>query len=64
MPKIESVSVCAVGMSLDRVTLFDARTDAAHHHGGVKARSTEGLEERLLLRRQRGGGELMRVAIR
>ena len=44
MPQIESVSVAAVEVPLDRVTSFSTRTVHARHYGLVKVRSTDGLE--------------------
>lgn len=44
MPQIESVSVAAVEVPLDRVTSFSTRTVHARHYGLVKVRSVDGLE--------------------
>ena len=44
MPQIESVSVAAVEVPLDRVTSFSTRTVHARHYGLVRVRSTDGLE--------------------
>jgi L-alanine-DL-glutamate epimerase-like enolase superfamily enzyme len=44
MPQIESVSVAAVEVPLDRVTSFSTRTVHARHYGLVKVRSTDGIE--------------------
>jgi L-alanine-DL-glutamate epimerase-like enolase superfamily enzyme len=44
MPIIESISVSAVEVPLDRVTAFATRTVTARHYGLVKVRSTDGVE--------------------
>ncbi|MEY4083732.1 MAG: hypothetical protein RL483_1101 [Pseudomonadota bacterium] len=44
MPKIQSVSVAAVEVPLDRVTSFSTRTVHARHYGLVKVRCTDGHE--------------------
>ena len=43
MPRIESVSVCAAAVSLDRVTSFSTRTVSTRHYGLVKVRSSDGV---------------------
>ena len=44
MPIIESISVSAVEVPLDRVTRFATRTVSARHYGLVKVRSSDGVE--------------------
>ena len=44
MPVIESVSVAACEVPLDRVTSFSTRTVSARHYGLVKVRGTDGHE--------------------
>ena len=44
MPRIESVSVCAAAVPLDRVTSFSTRTVSTRHYGLVKVRSSDGVE--------------------
>jgi L-alanine-DL-glutamate epimerase-like enolase superfamily enzyme len=63
MPRIESVSVCAAGVPLDRVTSFATRTVSTRHYGLVKVRSTDGVEGIGFCYVGSAGGELLRVAV-
>nr|WKF60660.1 L-talarate/galactarate dehydratase [Paraburkholderia busanensis] len=63
MPVIESVSVCAGGVPLDRVTSFATRTVSTRHYGLVKVRSTDGVEGIGFCYVGSAGGELLRVAV-
>ena len=63
MPRIESVSVCAASVPLDRVTSFATRTVSTRHYGLVKVRSTDGVEGLGFCYVGSAGGELLRVAV-
>ena len=63
MPRIESVSVCAAAVSLDRVTSFSTRTVSTRHYGLVKVRSSDGVEGIGFCYVGSAAGELLRVAV-
>lgn len=63
MPRIESVSVCAASVPLDRVTSFATRTVSTRHYGLVKVRSTDGVEGIGFCYVGSAAGELFTVAV-
>jgi L-alanine-DL-glutamate epimerase-like enolase superfamily enzyme len=63
MPRIESVSVCAAALPLDRVTSFSTRTVSTRHYGLVKVRSSDGVEGIGFCYVGSAAGELLRVAV-
>ena len=63
MPIIESISVCAAGVPLDKVTSFATRTVTTRHYGLVKVRSTDGVQGIGFCYVGSAGGELLRVAV-
>jgi L-alanine-DL-glutamate epimerase-like enolase superfamily enzyme len=63
MPIIESISVCAAGVPLDKVTSFATRTVTTRHYGLVKVRSTDGVEGIGFCYVGSSGGELLRAAV-
>jgi L-alanine-DL-glutamate epimerase-like enolase superfamily enzyme len=63
MPRIESVSVCAANVPLDRITSFATRTVSTRHYGLVKIRSTDGVEGIGFCYVGSAAGELFTVAV-
>ena len=63
MPTIESISVCAAVVPLDRVTSFATRTVSARHYGLVKVRSSDGVEGIGFCYVGSAGGALLTAAV-
>jgi L-alanine-DL-glutamate epimerase-like enolase superfamily enzyme len=63
MPIIESISVCAAAVPLDRVTSFSTRTVSTRHYGLVKVRSADGVEGIGFCYVGSAAGEMLTVAV-
>jgi L-alanine-DL-glutamate epimerase-like enolase superfamily enzyme len=63
MPRIESISVCAAVVPLDRVTSFATRTVFKREYGLVRVRSSDGVEGIGFCYVGSAGGELLRAAV-
>ncbi|WP_042260156.1 mandelate racemase/muconate lactonizing enzyme family protein [Paraburkholderia heleia] len=63
MPRIESISICAAVVPLDRVTSFATRTVSKREYGLVKVRSSDGVEGIGFCYVGSAAGELLRVAV-
>jgi L-alanine-DL-glutamate epimerase-like enolase superfamily enzyme len=63
MPKIESISVCAARVPLDRVTSFSSRTVHARDYGLVKVAADDGTEGIGFCYVGSGGGEILPVVV-